>query len=368
MLQIHSVSMSTHETHKMTAPLISGYIVAVVSVFVMAGLRLSLNSWLQGQSRFILFLPAVMLASWYGSVSSALLALALGAGGGMALSVPPFAHNGSVTNTNDLLGMALYVMAGLMILCLNELQRRDKLRAETSQHAAEQARTLLEERQDEIERLNERLQLATTETYHRVKNNLQVVSALVDMQLIDGCDTVPARELERVNQHVQALALINDLLTQQCRRDGSASHVSADVTFDKLLALIPSNVGNRRIHCDVQTMPLTVKQGTTLALLVNELISNAIKHGEGDIDLTLSSSGGLVRLEVCDDGPGFPPGFDPITAANTGLDLISNLTRWDLRGDIHYENAPPGGARVIVTFPAEAKADTPEHIAGAHGQ
>src|SRR5579871_6762650 len=214
MQQIYSGSRLTHEAHKTTAPLLSGYLVAVVSVSVMAGLRLSLNDWLQNQSRFILFLPAVMLASWYGSVNSALVAIALGAGVGMALSIPPFVPNGSAASTNDLLGMALYILAGLMILYLNELQRRDKLRAETSQQAAEQARSLLEERQEKIESLNERLHQAMTETYHRVKNNLQVVSALIDMQLVGGCDTVPARELKRLNQHVQALALINDLLTQ----------------------------------------------------------------------------------------------------------------------------------------------------------
>ena len=63
-----------------------------------------------------------------------------------------------------------------------------------------------------------------------------------------------------------------------------------------------------------------------------------------------------VCLEICDEGPGFPPGFDSRTAANTGLELIDSTARWDLRGELSYENRDRGGGRVIVTFPVKAPA------------
>ncbi len=94
-------------------------------------------------------------------------------------------------------------------------------------------------------------------------------------------------------------------------------------------------------------------------LLVNELVSNALKHGKGDIEVTLSllpatqeaGERRIARLEVCDDGPGFPPDFDPNRATSTGLGLIESLGCWDLRGQIEYKNREEGGARVCVIFP-----------------
>ena len=59
----------------------------------------------------------------------------------------------------------------------------------------------------------------------------------------------------------------------------------------------------------------------------------------------------LGVLQRSDDGNGFPADFDPRTAANTGLQLIESTARWDLRGDVRYDNHARGGGRVTVTFP-----------------
>lgn len=61
-------------------------------------------------------------------------------------------------------------------------------------------------------------------------------------------------------------------------------------------------------------------------------------------------------LTVCDDGPGFPPDFDPDSSANTGLDLVDNLSRWDLGGKACYENRPEGGAKITVFVPLKSPA------------
>ena len=88
-----------------------------------------------------------------------------------------------------------------------------------------------------------------------------------------------------------------------------------------------------------------------MALLVNEMVSNAVKHGNGTIQVNLKSRNGTATLEVLDDGPGFPAGFDPEKESNTGLDLILNLGRWDLGGEVEFDNRPEGGAKIAVTFP-----------------
>ena len=330
-----------------------GYAIAVSSTAFMTLLRLSLQDWLEQQSRFILFLPAVMLTAWYGGLGPALTALALGAGAGVYLfiAVPDRFHR---PPQGDWIGLALYLMAGLMIALVTEMQRKAKRRAEANEQAAERARQEVAERHAEVESLNRQLRRAMMETYHRVKNNLQVIAALVGLQMEEGREMVPATELRRIEQHLRALAVINDLLTQQVRSEGEATTLSSKATLDKLLPVLASMVGERRLHWDVQSIPLTVKQGASLAVLINELISNAVKHSAGDIDLVLTAAGRVARLEVCDDGPGFPEGFDARVAAHTGLDLIESISRMDLRGQVTYQNRPEGGACVRINFPIES--------------
>ena len=95
----------------------------------------------------------------------------------------------------------------------------------------------------------------------------------------------------------------------------------------------------------------SVQASTSLALLVAELVSNALKHGQGQIEISVTIDGDTARLEVDDDGPGFPADFDWRQAANTGLGLIDSAGRHDLRGTVSYGNRPEGGACVTVTFP-----------------
>ena len=98
-------------------------------------------------------------------------------------------------------------------------------------------------------------------------------------------------------------------------------------------------------------MYLPVKQGVSLAVLINELVNNAVKHGGHNVELRLSVVDKDVTLEVCDDGPGFSQAFTARTAAHFGLELVESVGRVDLGGETTYVNRPGGGACVRVTFP-----------------
>jgi len=101
-------------------------------------------------------------------------------------------------------------------------------------------------------------------------------------------------------------------------------------------------------------MMLPMNQSTALSLLVSELVSNAFKHGAGDLTVTLAHSERGGRLTVSDRGKGFPADFDARESANTGLELIMSMARHDLRGDVQFTNRAEGGACVVVTFPLAA--------------
>ena len=66
----------------------------------------------------------------------------------------------------------------------------------------------------------------------------------------------------------------------------------------------------------------------------------------------MAAQDGNIRLEVCDEGQGFPAGFDWRSGSGTGLSLIDIAGRHDLRGRVSFENRSEGGGRVVVEFPA----------------
>jgi PAS domain S-box-containing protein len=199
--------------------------------------------------------------------------------------------------------------------------------------------------------LNVRLQRAMQETHHRVKNNLQGIYALIELQIDDDSPTVPTSALHRVGSQVRTLASLHDFLTRQAKGDQENETISTTVSLGILLPLLRLSIGTRRIHSEVADVMLSIDYSASLSLLISELVNNAVKHGDGDISVTLRREGEEIGLAVGDSGKGFPPDFDPREAANIGLDLALSLARHDLRGKITFTNRPQGGALVRVTFP-----------------
>jgi len=104
----------------------------------------------------------------------------------------------------------------------------------------------------------------------------------------------------------------------------------------------------------IRAEELAPKQCIGLSLILNELVSNALKHGRQQAEIFLTVEDQQVTLTVCDDGDGFPEEFDSQLEANTGLDLVDSLVRTDLLGTIVCRNQPQGGGQVTVTFPLPA--------------
>ncbi len=205
--------------------------------------------------------------------------------------------------------------------------------------------------EEEMQRLNASLQRAMAETHHRVKNNLQVISALVEVSSQTG-ETVAPQDLERLTQHISALAGIHDLLTVQARSDTQLERISIRAALDKLVPNLRAVTVGRTLTVDIEDIALPVRFGTSLAIVVNELTSNAFKHAaQGAIRVTLRSDGDQAILEVDDDGPGFPEDFDPTRAARMGLDLVHQIVTWDLKGTMTAATRAGGGGRVTVAFP-----------------
>jgi PAS domain S-box-containing protein len=209
---------------------------------------------------------------------------------------------------------------------------------------------MLSENVQLLELMNDRFKVALMETHHRVKNNLQTLSALVDLQMVANEGGIDEDDLTKLKLHIRCLAAIHDLLTSDSRVGAFTDVLSAKDTLDVLVPLLRQTVGADEIATSFVEVSIPMRMGMSLAVLVNELVSNAVKHGGRRVEMNLSLSENVVMLEVCDDGRGFPPDFDPATSGNIGMALIERLSRWDLQGETRYSNHDNGGC-VRVTFP-----------------
>jgi two-component sensor histidine kinase len=230
---------------------------------------------------------------------------------------------------------------------LTEEQQRTLLVLARQVMAQIELRLKISESQD----MNERLRRAMAESHHRIKNSFQIITALIEIQLREDREYIPASEYQKLKMHVTALASIHDLLTKESKNAEAFGYFSIKESMNKLLPLLQQTIGTRRIHADVDDALIPLKQGVSLALLVSELVSNAVKHAVGEVGLVLSVSEQTLCLTVNDDGAGFPDDFDPLLAANTGLELVESFARYDLGGTIRYGNRPEGGGQVVVLIP-----------------
>lgn len=207
-----------------------------------------------------------------------------------------------------------------------------------------------------VEEFNLRLRQAMAETNHRVKNNLQVIAALVDLHAEEGEGSMTEGAKQKLGLHIRTLAQLLDFLTEEAKTSDDITYVSAKETLAKLIPLVQATVTRRLIAFTGDTVRLPTKQSSSLALIANELISNALKYGNGQVEVNLTHENGMARVEVLDDGPGFPAGFDLKAGSRNGLMLVEGLVKTDLAGQIEFRSRAEGGGCVAVVFPVSAQA------------
>lgn len=189
------------------------------------------------------------------------------------------------------------------------------------------------------------------EVHHRVKNNLQIISSLVSLH-VDGIADESARELfTDVGDRVHSIALVHELLYAS---DSLAALDFADYTRSLMDYLLRShgNAAHIKLTLAVQPIALPVGAAVHCGLMLNELVSNALKHafpagrhGEIIVGLDRDSVSGTLCLRVRDNGVGLPAGFDWRSAKTLGLRLVQLLAR-QLGGTVEVQCSPGTEFRV----------------------
>lgn len=249
---------------------------------------------------------------------------------------------------NDFELIHTFPVIGRRVMLLNARKLRAGAHSELLVLAIEDVTAEWEARR-EIKALNARLQVAVAEVNHRVKNNLQIVAALIEMQANSETEPLPPGCAQRLTVHIHTLANIHDLLTESTRT--VVDSISLRETLSKLIPMLQATVTPRRVQFTGVELRLSAKLCTALALITNELVSNAFKHSQGNVRVELSVGDENVYLQVADTGAGFPLNFDPKIAANLGLGLVETLSRHDMGGGVRYATLPEGGGCVTVSFP-----------------
>ncbi len=209
------------------------------------------------------------------------------------------------------------------------------------------------QQQREVADLNDRLQRTIREMDHRVKNNLQIISAMIDLQTMEHCGSngIPLDDFARLKSQVCAISLVHDRLTSETKDPERIQRMSTKAVLEQLMSMLQQTAWKQEVRYEIADTEISSKQCISLALVINELVFNAMKHGNGQTEAAFRIDARQAILEVWDNGAGFARDFDAARSANTGLELVESLVHTDLSGEIHYENRPDGGARVRVSFP-----------------
>lgn len=191
------------------------------------------------------------------------------------------------------------------------------------------------------------------EIHHRVKNNMQVVSSLLHLQE-SSIEDPPSREIFQACQtQIHAMAMVHE----QLYRSDNLQAIDMKAFLDSLLDFLYRvfDVDDSKVVHDVScdSVVLGIDQAIPVALIVNELVSNSLKHGlssgEGRISVSLAFDGaGALRLEVQDSGAGLPEDFRIEETDTLGFQLIQALGA-QLGGDFSWQNVQ--GARCMLRFP-----------------
>lgn len=211
----------------------------------------------------------------------------------------------------------------------------------------------LQAERDRLARSLAEKEVLIQEVHHRVKNNLAVIASLLRLQASTMPDEKSAAALRESQRRVESMALIHEQLytNGDLREVDLARHAAllAGSLFHSY------GVDPARIACRVavEPLPVGVDQAIPAGLILNELVSNALKHafpngGTGSIVIKGGRRQGKIHLAVEDDGIGAPPSVEIVRPNSLGMQIIKILTR-QLKGT--FEAACGRPATFMISFP-----------------
>lgn len=322
---------------------IAGATAFTVAVYVL-GVALGFP---QHGARFLLLFPAVVVCALLAGRDAGITSTIAGS---ISVVVYVAVHPEEPVDVPVAIGsLLLFLLAGIgTSFIFSELKR--------SMRDLEAANARLEEARAAAVTAEQTTDLLLSELRHRVRNDLSNVIAILRLQA-KSIDGEAAGQLETAADRLQVLAKLHHALS----RHGSSAVVNMKDFLHEISTHFRTTMLPLRpiaLISDVEPLKLPSERALPVGLIVNELLTNAIKYAypeeqEGTVTVSLKVEDGIAYLDVQDDGIGMPaPGAEGAPGSGLGHKLVRSLSG-QLRGKFYCESTD-GGTRCRIVFPVEA--------------
>jgi two-component sensor histidine kinase len=187
--------------------------------------------------------------------------------------------------------------------------------------------------------------------HHRIKNNLQTVAMLMQLQLPDA-ERLDTRQVLETNIHrIRSIAAVHEALSERGFRLVDVKDVLERITYTTAETMTaPNQVITITVYGEALLLPS--RAATALTLVVNELVQNALEHAfagraYGEVEISLGRSPEELIVIVRDNGLG----LSPTTHHGLGLEIATTLARDDLHGRLKFNRPAAGGTEVSIRMP-----------------
>lgn len=213
-------------------------------------------------------------------------------------------------------------------------------------------RKKLHETKQKLEESLAQMEVLLKEVHHRVKNNLQVISSLLELRQMESDDKQVKRITADLLLKIRSIGIVHEKLYQ--------SHDLANINLPDLIqdlttytmGIISDHHHKYDLHCDIDPIHLNVNQAVPCGLIISELIYNAVQHAFGNqddcrINVAIKEKGTKLNVSVTDNGNGLPESFSFEDANGLGSKIISTLFK-QLNADYEIQNRV--GTSVMFSF------------------
>lgn len=220
--------------------------------------------------------------------------------------------------------------------------------------------TLRKQAEDKIIKSLKEKELLLRELYHRTKNNMQVISSMLSIKSLYTDNEEVKVMLDETKNRILGMALVHEKLYQA----NDLSWIDLKDYITDLVQLLKgsllSEINNLEIVTHLESTRTNIDTAIPCGLVVNELFTNAIKHGfpdnkEGIIKIELTNSEDEICISVSDNGVGIPDGLDFKNSNSYGLEAVVMLSELQLGGSVTLNNE--NGTKFILKFKETLKAD-----------
>lgn len=245
-----------------------------------------------------------------------------------------------------------YLLATLTFLGIGYLYTKFRLQALEKN----KLRKLVDEQTRDLQKALEEKETLLAEIHHRVKNNLAVITGLLELQMDYSADEFSTRSLKESQRRVQSIAMVHEKLYQNDR----LSEIDFQKYIEELLEILAYSFGmeNKKIDINhnVENINLSIDQAIPCGLILNELVSNSFEHAftgldEGNVFVTFKENGEHIIFSVSDNGCGLPGDIDSKKNDSLGITLVETLTM-QLQGDLDVQSSD-SGTEFTITFEKE---------------